>query len=91
MNETIQNIKNRRSVRQYSDKPIPNEILKELVDCARLAPTARNEQPWEFIVVTDKSTLAELSRIATYGPFIRDAAACIIVCGDGAAKYFPAE
>jgi len=81
MNETTKNIKERRSVRKYKDKEIPKEILEELIDCARLAPSARNDQPWEFIVVTEKETLQKLGQVATTGPFIGDAVACIIVCG----------
>ena len=50
-------IKTRRSIRQYKDKPIGNDILKEIIDAARLAPTARNTQPWHFIVVTEKTKL----------------------------------
>jgi len=81
MNETIKNIKERRSVRKYKDKEIPKEILEELIDCARLAPSARNDQPWEFIVVTEKEILKKLGDTVTTGSFIGDAAACIIVCG----------
>lgn len=79
--ETIKVIKTRRSIRSYSDKKIDKKILGELIDCARLAPSANNQQPWEFVVVTEKETLAKIARAATYGSFIRDAAACIVVCG----------
>ncbi len=81
MNETIKNIKERRSVRKYKAKEISKEILEELIDCAHLAPSARNDQPWEFIIVTKKETLNKLGEVITTGSFIRDAAACIIVCG----------
>ena len=52
-NETIKNIKERRSVRKYIDKKIPEEILEEIIDCARLAPTGNNKQAWTFLVITD--------------------------------------
>jgi len=87
MNETIKTIKTRRSVRDYEDKPISKEILEELIDCARLAPSARNVQPWEFVLVTKKDMLDKISRISEYGSFIKDAAACILViCQD--TKYY---
>ena len=70
----------RCSVRKYSDKPIPKEDLEKLVDSARRAPTARKEEPWEFIVVTGKDVLAKLGGLADHGPFIKDAAAAIVVC-----------
>jgi len=47
-------IKERRSIRKFKPDPIDDEILKDLVDCARLAPCASNKQPLEFIVVKDK-------------------------------------
>lgn len=75
-------IKTRRSVRLYDEKQITKEMLEEIIDCARLAPSARNKQPWEFIVITKKSVLEKIAEIATYGKFIKNAAACIIVCGD---------
>jgi nitroreductase len=82
MNDFINMLKDRRSVRAYASKPIDKTVLQELVDCARLAPTARNIQPWKFIIVTDRANLSEISRIVEYGHFIKDAAACIVVCGE---------
>ncbi len=82
MNETIKSIKCRRSIRNYQTAEIPEDVLEELIDCARLAPTARNTQPWEFIIIKDKDTLDNIGRLASHGPFIKDAAACIIVCSD---------
>ncbi|MGC8611235.1 MAG: nitroreductase family protein [Athalassotoga sp.] len=76
--EVIEAIKKRRSVRKYVDKPIPKEILVDIVDCGRLAPSGNNSQPWEFLVVTDKKDLEFLSKITTYGKFIKDGGACII-------------
>jgi len=54
MNETIKTIKSRVSVRKYLDKEVPKEILEDLIDCGRLAPSGYNKQPWVFVVVTDK-------------------------------------
>lgn len=81
MNEFIGMIKDRRSVREFSDKPIEKRILEEIIECARLSPSARNIQPWAFLVVTEKENLSELSKIADWGPFIKNAAACVVVCG----------
>ncbi|TYP49260.1 nitroreductase family protein [Thermosediminibacter litoriperuensis] len=79
MNEAIRVLKERRSVRQYTQKPIPREILEDIVDCARLAPSANNVQPWVFVVVTEEEGKKELARLATWGKFIADAAACVAV------------
>lgn len=53
-NETIKNIKERRSVRKYIDQKIPEEVLEEIIDCARLAPTGNNRHPWSFLLITDE-------------------------------------
>jgi len=53
--DALEAIKKRRSIRRYKHKSIPKEILERIVDAGRFAPTARGVEPWEFIVVTDKS------------------------------------
>lgn len=85
--DALEVLKQRRSVRTYLDKPIPKHILEDIVDCGRLAPSANNVQPWYFIVITDKERLKFISEKATYGKFIKDAAACIIVYCDKDNKH----
>ena len=85
--DAIECIKTRRSLRTYQDKAIPKGLLEDLVDCGRLAPSARNVQPWHFIVVTEREKLKRIGGIAATGPFIRDAAACIVICGDKGNKH----
>ncbi len=77
--EALEALKTRRSVRKYADRAIERKILEDLVDCARLAATAINIQPWEFIVVTDRGRLGEIAARTDYGKFIANAAACVIV------------
>ncbi len=77
--ETIDVLKKRRSVREYLDKPISKEVLEDIVDCGRLAPTGNNSQPWHFLVITKKEELKFISQKATHGEFIKDAVACILV------------
>ena len=77
--QTLQALKNRRSVRIFNVKPVPQGLVKELIDCARFAPTARNVQPWEFVVITKKDTLQELGSLASNGSFIKDSSCCIAV------------
>ena len=59
--ELLTVIRERRSVRKYKSKPVPEEILMEILDAARLAPSWNNTQVWRFIVVKDKETRAKLS------------------------------
>lgn len=80
-------IKKRRSVRQYTGKPIPKDALLAMIEAARFAPTARNVQPWEFVVITDKNVLKEIADLAENGRFLAQAAACIAAfCTD--TKYY---
>ncbi len=80
-------IKKRRSVRQYTGKPIPKDALLAMIEAARFAPTARNVQPWEFAVITDKDTLQDIADLAENGRFVAQATACIAVfCSD--TKYY---
>lgn len=79
----LQLIRTRRSVRRYRPgHQVRREQLEAIVDCGRLAPTANNAQSWEFVVVTEPERLRRLGQIATFGRFIADASACIVVCGD---------
>ncbi len=77
--EALEALKSRRSVRKYCEQTIPRAILEDLVDCARLAATAINIQPWEFVVVTDRGRLGQIAECTDYGKFIASAAACVLV------------
>ena len=85
-NPTIQLMRTRRSVRQYTPGPVSREVLETIVDCGRLAPTSNNRQTWEFVVVTEPETLARLAELAVFGKFIAQAGACVVVCGDASAN-----
>jgi nitroreductase len=85
--DAIKALKTRRSVRAYIEKSIPKEIIKDIIDCARLAPTARAVEPWEFVVLTQPAMLRWVSRTADTGQFIVNAAACIaVLCKE--TKYY---
>lgn len=82
--DAIHALKTRRSIRAYTTQPIPREILEDIIDCARLAPTAINIQPWEFVVVTSREAIQRLGTIAIYGKFLADSVACVaVLCKDG--------
>lgn len=77
--DCIQALKTRRSVRAYTGEPVPREVLADLIDCGRLAATARNIQPWEFVVVTAPAMLRAIAAATDFGGFIAQAAACVAV------------
>lgn len=70
--DTLKAIKERRSIRNYQDKPIEAEKLQAVLEAARLAPSARNAQQWKFIVVQDKKQREKMAAATRY-KFIADA------------------
>ncbi len=74
--EALDIFSSRISVREYSDRSICKEDLMKIADAGRLAATARNEQPWEFVVVTDRKKVAELAGLTDTGKFLAGAGAC---------------
>lgn len=85
--DALEALRTRRSVRAYEKRPVSREDLETLVDCGRLAASARNAQPWEFIVVTEQDGLEDLAKLADNGKFIAGAGACIAVCCEDSDYY----
>lgn len=80
--ETLKAIFSRRSIRKYSDKSISEEDLLMLAKAGMQAPSARNKQPWHFIIINQRDKLDALAVAHPYGKMLKEAAAAIIVCGD---------
>ena len=73
--------KKRYSVRSYLDRPVEKEKLLQVLEAARIAPSAVNKQPWNFIVVTNENTKNKIAE--TYPrEWFKTAPAVIVVCGD---------
>jgi nitroreductase len=79
MKDAIAALKARRSIRTYAARPVERKIIEEMIDCARLAPTAMNDQPWDFVVITGKEDLAHIPRLLGHAEFIANAAFCVLV------------
>lgn len=60
--DTWDAIRARRNVRQYTDQPIDRADLERILEAGRRAPSSRNWQPWNFVVVTDRNQLVELAK-----------------------------
>ncbi len=82
MDERIALILARRSVRIYTGEPVAEDEIAALLQAGMAGPSARNLQPWRFVVVTDRKRLSRLSEIHPYGKMLEKAGACIAVCGD---------
>ncbi len=75
--ETWDAIRSRRNTREYQDRPIDPADLDRILEAGRRSPSSMNEQPWDFIVVTDRSTLERMADLWRFGAHIRNAAASI--------------
>lgn len=80
--DTLQAILTRRVVRQFAARPVEIDVLRRIVDAGRHAMSARNLQPWQFVVVRDPETLRELGALCTTGRFVANAPAAIVVLKD---------
>jgi nitroreductase len=85
-------LKGRRSIRRYRPGPVPDEMVEQLLEAGRWAPSASNRQPWAFIVVRDKTILRQVAQHAAYY-FIRwahvaEAPLLIVLCGDARNRVY---
>ena len=80
--ETIKAILTRRSIRKYSGDVIPSAYFEIMLKAAMHAPTARNPQPWHFVIVTDRKLLHSLAEVSPSWKMLAEAACAIVVCGD---------
>jgi len=80
--DVFEAIKGRRSIRAFRDINIPDDVVKQLIEAARWAPSAGNIQPWEFIIVRDPEIKHALAEAALGQFFIEEAPVVIVVCAD---------
>jgi nitroreductase len=67
------------AVRRYQDRPVPDAVLRRILEAGRLSASAMNQQPWRFIVVQDRDTLRRLGELAPTGPYIAQAPLAVAV------------
>jgi nitroreductase len=89
MNATLEAIFSRRSIRKYEEKPVPKDLLLQLLQAGMAAPSAHNGKPWEFVVVTDSAVMDDLRASLEYGK--HNAPAAIAVCYNPAISSSPSS
>jgi nitroreductase len=70
------------AVRGYQDKPIPEAVVRRIVEAGRLTGSGMNRQPWHFIVARERETLRSLGAVASSGSYVAQAALAIVVATD---------
>ena len=78
----LNNILERTSIRSYQDQSVEEEKIEKLLRAGMAAPTAKNKQPWHFIVVTEKELLQKLAEANPHAAMAAKAPLAIVVCGD---------
>jgi nitroreductase len=78
-NAVFETVRTVLAVREYQDKPIPDDVLGRVVEAGHLSASASNGQPWHFVVVRNRAGLRELGGLVASGPYIAGAAAAIVV------------
>lgn len=77
--EVFEAIRTLLAVRKYQDKPVPVEVVRRILEAGRLTGSARNIQPWHFIVVDEPEMLRKLGSVARTGPYVAEAPLAIVV------------
>ncbi|CCF85601.1 nitroreductase family protein [Nitrolancea hollandica] len=85
--DAFEDIRTILPVRSYQDTPVPEEVVRRIVEAARLTASSINLQPWHFIVVEEKETLRQLGRLARTGPYIAEAPLAVVVAIDKDSRF----
>lgn len=80
--DVIEAIHGRRSIRKFTDEPVAEADVERMLKAAMVAPSAGNQQPWQFVVVRNRKTLKKITDINPYAPMAEQAPLGILVCGD---------
>jgi len=88
MDDRLKIIFSRRSIRVYTGEPVDEADIKSLLEAGMAAPSASNQKPWHFVVVTDKADLQALADAHPFGKMLANAALAIAVCGDPSISHW---
>ncbi|MEW6110111.1 MAG: nitroreductase [Nitrospirota bacterium] len=80
-------IKTRRSIRRFQDKALPDELIENILEAGRWAPSGLNNQPWRFAIIKDAGIKQAFSRLTHYGNIVTNAKVLIAVFLDNAESY----
>jgi nitroreductase len=87
--DALDAILTRRSVRVYTDRPIADDQIELLLRAGMAAPTAGNQQTWEFVVIDDRSLLDAIPAVHPYAQMCAEAPLCLAVCADPSRERYP--
>jgi nitroreductase len=85
--EVIEAIRTLLAVRSYQDKPVPDAVVRRILEAGRMSGSASNRQPWHFIVVQDRDTVRKVAALARTGPYVAQAPLVIVVAIDKSIRF----
>jgi len=80
--DVFETIRTLLAIRSYRDTPIPDAVIRRIVEAGRLTGSGMNRQPWQFIVIRNRETLRQLGAVASSGPYVAQAPLAIVVATD---------
>lgn len=83
----LEEIRSRRSVRKYRNETIPDQMINEILEAGRWAPSGLNNQPWRFVVIKDKTFKTKLSTMTNYSGIVSGADFCVAIFYNSPAGY----
>ena len=87
--EVMEALLTRRSIRQFENRPVPEELIRQVLEAAMMAPSAGNAQPWQFVVINDRAVLDGMAELHPHIKMVLQATAGILVCADLTKEKFP--
>ncbi|MFB6266388.1 MAG: nitroreductase family protein [Halodesulfurarchaeum sp.] len=85
--EVTDAVRTRLEIREYADEPIDEEDIEAILEAGRLAPSGKNLQHWEFVVLREADALSTLASLSTTGSWVRDAAFAVVIATDPTYGY----
>jgi nitroreductase len=80
--DVLEAVRTKHAVRLFDEKPVPEDIILQILDAGRRSQSSKNTQPWQFIAVRDRETLKALSKTGDYAGHLAGAAFAVILLGE---------
>ncbi|MFN8449834.1 MAG: nitroreductase family protein [Anaerolineae bacterium] len=80
--DVLETIRTKRAVRRFSGEPVPDDVIRQIIDAGRRSQSSKNTQPWQFVVVRERERLTALSKTGTYAGHIAGAAFAVVLAGE---------
>lgn len=85
--EVFEAIRTLLAVRSYQDKPVPDAVVRRILEAGRMSGSASNRQPWHFIVIQERETVRRVAAMARTGPYVAQAPLVIVVAIDKSIRF----